>query len=183
MHSYGTAALDHAQPADTHRQQNTICLTGAWSLPNFEWGSPNSCPPTNLKPGQAFLVGCTMFETDRLSPKRERRCNAMSECRLSSIDRFLQTLVSRQTSKPCSPTDKPTLKASVDGVCPQAVHEQDMMCNGVHGTTMMHTRLCLLTSLHTLPRPSHAYGCIQNFVYVQLGLTGCALARDDVYKH
>ncbi|KAL0024842.1 hypothetical protein WJX79_004444 [Trebouxia sp. C0005] len=52
---------------------------GAWSVPNFEWGSPNNCPPNNLQPGQAFLVGRTMFETDRLSPERERRCNAMDE--------------------------------------------------------------------------------------------------------
>ncbi|KAA6420545.1 MAG: hypothetical protein FRX49_09706 [Trebouxia sp. A1-2] len=51
----------------------------AWSVPNFEWGSPNNCPPNNLQPGQAFLVGRTMFETDRLSPERERRCNAMDE--------------------------------------------------------------------------------------------------------
>ena len=48
--------------------------TGAWSVPNFEWGSLN-----NLQPGQAFLVGRTMLETDRLSPERERRCNAMDE--------------------------------------------------------------------------------------------------------
>lgn len=77
MHTYCTAA--HAQPADMHRQRNTACLTGAWSVPNFEWGSPNNCPPNNLQPGQAFLVGRTMFETDRLSPERERRCNAMDE--------------------------------------------------------------------------------------------------------
>ncbi|KAL0044641.1 hypothetical protein WJX82_003821 [Trebouxia sp. C0006] len=47
---------------------------GAWSVPNFEWGSLN-----NLQPGQAFLVGRTMLETDRLSPEHERRCNAMDE--------------------------------------------------------------------------------------------------------
>lgn len=52
---------------------------GAWSVPNFEWGSPNNCPPNNVQPSQAFLVGRTMFETDRLSPERERRCNAMDE--------------------------------------------------------------------------------------------------------
>ena len=52
---------------------------GAWSVPEFEWGSPHNCPPSNLKPGQAVLVGRTMFETDRLSPERRRRCNAMDE--------------------------------------------------------------------------------------------------------
>ena len=95
--------------------------TGAWSVPNFEWGSLN-----NLQPGQAFLVGRTMLETDRLSPERERRCNAMDEILgptefhrqvfadsgVKADKKDLQSLVSL--------TDKLPVQHSADCVCPQA---------------------------------------------------------------
>ena len=74
------------------------------------------------------------------------------------------------------------MKHSVDCVCPQAMSEQGMMCKGVHGTTRVHIRFCPSTGMHTLPRPGHAHGCIQNIVYVKLGLTRYALARDDLYS-
>ena len=48
-------------------------------MPDFEWGSPNECPPRGLRRGQAYTVGRTMFETDRLSKEVARRCNKMDE--------------------------------------------------------------------------------------------------------
>ena len=64
---------------ERHAQHAHCFYTVAWSVPQPEWASPNACPPPGLGKGQAYIVGRTMFETDRLSAERQRRCNAMDE--------------------------------------------------------------------------------------------------------
>mmetsp|Transcript_21458 Transcript_21458/g.38187 ORF Transcript_21458/g.38187 Transcript_21458/m.38187 type:complete len:218 (+) Transcript_21458:39-692(+) len=50
---------------------------GAWSVPKPLF-STTECPPRPRK-GQHFVVGRTMFETDRLTEEHVRRCNKMDE--------------------------------------------------------------------------------------------------------
>jgi len=52
MHSYGTAALDHAQPADTHRQQSTICLQELGQSPILSGAAPTTAHPTTCNLGK-----------------------------------------------------------------------------------------------------------------------------------
>lgn len=47
---------------------------GAWYPPLFD---TSPCPPTGYN-APAFVVGRTMFETDRLNPEHVRRCNQMN---------------------------------------------------------------------------------------------------------
>ena len=54
------------------------CL-GAWAQPHPLFQT-SMCPPRRSSyQGRTFVIGRTMFETDRLSAEHARRCNAMDE--------------------------------------------------------------------------------------------------------
>ncbi|KAG2452970.1 hypothetical protein HYH02_002307 [Chlamydomonas schloesseri] len=50
-----------------------------WQLPEPTSGADDQCPPAAVKAGYVYLVGRTMFETDRLPRAFVARCNSMNE--------------------------------------------------------------------------------------------------------
>lgn len=52
---------------------------GAWALPHALFQTSACPPPRSSYGGRTYLIGRTMFETDRLSREHARRCNALDE--------------------------------------------------------------------------------------------------------
>lgn len=77
-----------SQPIDM-KSTIVICHSepGAWFPPLFQ---TQPCPPFGYGKGKSsFVIGRTMFETDRLDKEHSNRCNKMDEVKFSLINFFI----------------------------------------------------------------------------------------------